>query len=183
MLCSFVSWPREVWQVITDVSEKRTAYVFRAEESEAGDSSSCPTLASNDKITWCQVPEEMTLQKNSKKWLSLHTKTNTEKAIEIYIFLWCSTSAPKIKSRRWALCKDRLQEQTGLKAVPKVQERSCSGSLIPRILKPGIKWRWVVSSIPRLLYPQETSLVSQVGPQADLDAVLWRSDISSPTRI
>jgi len=182
MLCSFVIWPREVWQVITNVSEKRTAYVFRVEEGEAGDSSSCPKLVSVGQITCRQVPEEMRLLKNSKKGLILQTKTNKERLMRS-VFLWCSTSDPKIKSRSWALCKDRLQEQTGLKAVPNVQGRSCSGSLIPRILNLGIGWRWVVSSIPRLLCPQETSLVSQGGPQADLDAVLWRSDISSPMPI
>lgn len=79
MLCSFALWPREVWHVITNVSDKRTAYVFRAEEGEAGDSSSCPALVSIDQITWCQVPEEMTLQKNNGKGLILQTKTNTKR--------------------------------------------------------------------------------------------------------
>jgi hypothetical protein len=61
MLCSFALWPREVWQVITNDSEKRTAYVFRSEEGEDGDRSSCPTLVPIEQITRRHVPEEMTL--------------------------------------------------------------------------------------------------------------------------
>ena len=90
------------------------------------------------------------------------------------VFFWCSTNVPKIKGWSWALCKDRLQEPTGLKNVPNLQGRSCSESLIPRILKLGIRWSWVVNSIPRLFYPQERGLVSQACPQADLDGVLCR---------
>jgi hypothetical protein len=61
-----------------------------------------------------------------------------------------------------------------------------SGSIAPRILDLGTRWKWVVSFTPRPLYTQGNSpgthwIGGWVGPRAVLDAVVKRK-IPSPRR-
>jgi hypothetical protein len=61
-----------------------------------------------------------------------------------------------------------------------------SGGIIPRILNLGIRWMWVISFRPRLLYPQGKTpgthwIRGCVGPRTVLDVMVKRK-ILSPCR-